>query len=194
MNGLSEFASAIISATNPWQTFIDGLNSAIPGLGSVVDFVSSNFVPILAFLGTFITGIIIPALTKWAIQAWATAAANYAALAPILIPVLAIAAAVGLLVAAWQNNWFGIRDATAAAWAYLQPILQQLWQWLQVNVPLAIAAAVAAFWAIVAGAQQAGTAISTWFGQAVVWRQKKTARPSGEAVLYSREQISEIDS
>ena len=145
MNGLSEFASAIISATNPWQTFIDGLNSAIPGLGSVVDFVSSNFVPILAFLGTFITGIIIPALTKWAQTAVKTALINYAALAPILIPVLAIAAAVGLLVAAWQNNWFGIRDITAAAWAYLEPILTQLWEWLSINIPIAIAATVAIY-------------------------------------------------
>ena len=141
-----------------------------------------------------ILAVVVPALWSFLFAAETGAVFAVAAMAPLILTIGAIGLAVGLLVAAWTNNWFGIQQAVSSAWAYLQPILQQLWQWLQVNVPLAIAAAVAAFWAIVAGAQQAGTAISTWFGQAVVWRQKKTARPSGEAVLYSREQISEIDS
>ena len=168
VNGLSEFASAVIGAANPWQTFIDGLNSAVPGLGYIVDFVSGNFLPILSSIAVVVLSVIVPAIWTWIAVTAKAALVNLAAFWPVYLTVGLIAAAVGLLVAAWQNNWGGIRDATAAAWAYLQPILQQLWEWLQVNVPLAIAAAVAAFWAIVAGAQQAGTAISTWFGQAVV--------------------------
>lgn len=69
-----------------------------------------------------------------------------AVLATISLPVVLIVAAVGLLAAAWATNFGGIRDTLTQVWTgTLQPALAQLWTWLQVNIPIAIAA-VAAFW------------------------------------------------
>lgn len=60
------------------------------------------------------------------------------ALSFLLSPIGLITAAVGLLAAAWTNNWGGIRDKTMAAWAVIQPLLAQAWEWLQVHVPAAL--------------------------------------------------------
>lgn len=67
-------------------------------------------------------------------------------LATISLPVVAIVAAVGLLAAAWSSNFGGIRDTLTQVWTgTLQPALEALWAWLQVNIPIAIQA-VATFW------------------------------------------------
>lgn len=70
-----------------------------------------------------------------------TAAALLAA-APAFLPVLAvillIAGAAYLLYQAWVNNWGGIQEKVAAVWAFLQPIFQQIIQWFQTNIPIAI--------------------------------------------------------
>jgi hypothetical protein len=64
----------------------------------------------------------------------------------ISAPILLIAGAIALLAIAWNNNWGGMRDTLTAWWTETaQPALQQLWQWLQVNIPLAIQT-VSAFW------------------------------------------------
>jgi len=69
-----------------------------------------------------------------------------AVLATISLPVVLIVAAVGLLAAAWATNFGGIRDTLTQVWnGTLQPALAQLWTWLQVNIPIAIAA-LATFW------------------------------------------------
>jgi len=69
-----------------------------------------------------------------------------AVLATVSLPVVLIVAAVGLLAAAWATNFGGIRDTLTQVWTgTLQPALQQLWTWLQINIPIAIAA-VATFW------------------------------------------------
>jgi hypothetical protein len=73
------------------------------------------------------------------------ASAAWTAMAPLL-PVIAIMALVGaaayLLYRAWTENWGGIQQKAQAVWAYLQPIFQAVSQWLQVNIPQAIAALV----------------------------------------------------
>lgn len=78
----------------------------------------------------------------------ALAAFAYTTLAPLL-PIIAIMALIGgaayLLYEAWTNNWGGIQEKVAAAWAVIQPLLQQLWTWLQINVPLALQA-LATYW------------------------------------------------
>lgn len=57
---------------------------------------------------------------------------------PIILAMAAIGLAAYLLYEAWTNNWGGIQEKTAAFWAWLQPILQNIWNWLSVNIPLAI--------------------------------------------------------
>lgn len=67
---------------------------------------------------------------------------------PVLIVIAVIAAliAIGyLLYQAWINNWGGIQEKVAAVWAYIQPVLQGIWDWLSVNIPLALQM-LAGFW------------------------------------------------
>lgn len=76
------------------------------------------------------------------------ATAAITAMAPLL-PVIAIMAAVGiaayLVYRAWTENWGGIRDKMMATWASLQPIFQQVMNWLQVNIPKAVSI-VSSYW------------------------------------------------
>jgi TP901 family phage tail tape measure protein len=48
------------------------------------------------------------------------------ALSPILAPVAALTAAIGVLAYAWKNNLGGIRGATKDLWATLQPVFQNV--------------------------------------------------------------------
>ncbi|MEI2773355.1 MAG: phage tail tape measure protein [Candidatus Competibacter sp.] len=67
-------------------------------------------------------------------------------LATIGAPVLALIGIAALLGAAWGENWFGIRDAVTQAWENtIKPALTELWNWLQVNIPIAIQA-VSDYW------------------------------------------------
>ena len=49
------------------------------------------------------------------------------ALAPVVLPILAIIAALGLLYVAWQNNWGGIQEKTAAFLAWITPAWNLVW-------------------------------------------------------------------
>lgn len=69
-----------------------------------------------------------------------------AAITAIGAPILALVGVAALLGAAWNGNWFGIRDTMTAVWENnLKPALQALWEWLKINIPPAIAA-LAKFW------------------------------------------------
>jgi TP901 family phage tail tape measure protein len=145
VNGVMALASALTTSNDPWATFVGMLNSALPGLGSFVDFVATNVLPILSAIGAMILAAIVPAFWAWAAAAIPAAAATIAATLPLIAIISAIGLAVGLLVAAWQNNWGGIQEKTAAVWAFVQPVLQQLWNWLGVQL-VAAAQTLAAFW------------------------------------------------
>lgn len=54
-------------------------------------------------------------------------------------PMTLILIAVGLLGAAWEENWGGIRTFTEKFWTEtLRPFLEDLYEWLQVHIPIAI--------------------------------------------------------
>lgn len=92
--------------------------------------------PVLMIVGSLIT-----AFT-------AIAGAIAAITTPMLIAVAviaALAAAGYLLYLAWTNNWGGIQEKMMVIWAWLEPILQSLWTWLSVNIPMAVQA-LAGFW------------------------------------------------
>ena len=69
-----------------------------------------------------------------------------ALMSPVILPILAISAAVALLYEAWENDWGGIRTTLKAVWEdTLKPIFEQVKQWLGVNIPVAIDALTTAF-------------------------------------------------
>lgn len=62
-----------------------------------------------------------------------------AAIAALANPVTLILGVIGLLAAAWEGNWGGMRDTLTDVWTTtLQPALAELWDWLGVQVPLAM--------------------------------------------------------
>ncbi len=54
-------------------------------------------------------------------------------------PIGLIIAAAALLGVAWEENWGGIREIAAEVWETLVPIFESIVEWLQVNIPMAIA-------------------------------------------------------
>lgn len=112
------------------SAFIGSLQKAVdairPFIEQVVNFIANNvkISDVLSAIGLVLISAVIPALLSAA-----------AAFAPFLLLVGGIA----LIRTAWQNNWLGMRDTLTEAWTTsILPALQQLWAWLQVNVPLAI--------------------------------------------------------
>jgi phage-related protein len=117
-----------------------------PALATVVDFISANLQPILTGLVTVLLTVVVPAFIAWAGSAVAAATATVVALAPVLIPLAAIGVAAAVLRAAWDNDWGGIRTTLTDFWTTTgQPIFDQVREWLEVNLPIAIAT-VSTFW------------------------------------------------
>lgn len=70
-------------------------------------------------------------------------------LLPAIAVLLLIAAVVAALAWAWQNNFMGMRDTLTAFWeTTVKPALAELWNWLSINIPLAIQT-LSAFWTTV---------------------------------------------
>jgi phage-related minor tail protein len=128
--GLTKFTEMIGNFITKAVEFIPIL---IQGFLNFITFLQNNqgiVIGILAALGV--------AALAWGIT---TAIAAWTALVPLLpliAVILLIAGVAYLLYEAWTNNWGGIQEKVATFWAWLQPILQNLWDWLSINVPLAL--------------------------------------------------------
>jgi len=93
----------------------------------IAEHVSLN--DVLIGLGLFLTAIVIPAI-----------GALISSIAPVVGTILGLIAVVSLLRNLWESDWGGIRTTLTAFWEdTAKPALAQLWQWLQVNIPVAIA-------------------------------------------------------
>ncbi len=130
----------------------------------IIDFVARNVElnDVLIALGLTLAAVIIPSLISIA-----------ATIGAVLLPFIALVAIVAALRAAWENNFLGIQDKTAEAWAAIQPLLQQAQEWLQVNVPVAIAFLrdkFAEYWPTIQSAvETAWQVISTVFNALVIF-------------------------
>lgn len=146
----AKFAS---SDAGKWAKLKDQLSEAqealgykvLPAMAALVDLVTSRVVPtlnllidnigkltpVLAGIAAAILVAVVPSFWAWATSAAAAATATIAALLPVLVPLAAIGAAVGVLVAAWENNWFGIRDTVSSVVGVVSGVLGALWSALQ---------------------------------------------------------------
>lgn len=101
---------------------ISGMEQIGPAVTTAFAWLSENgntIVPILAGIGAVIIAAVVPGFIAWATAASAAALATLAAMAPLIPPLLAIGAVVGLVTAAWVNNWGGIQEKTGAVVAFL---------------------------------------------------------------------------
>jgi phage-related protein len=115
-----------------FQPFLQGLGDMIRGVADAMAAFGRLPQPVInavmAFLGVLgVAGPVILAMGQ-------IGAVMGALLSPIGLVVLAIAA----LAAAWAADFGGIREMTMAAWTAVQPMLQQMWGWLTVNIPAAL--------------------------------------------------------
>jgi len=104
-----------------------------------------------------------------AAAAIASAVAGIAgAIAALANPVTLVIAAVGLLAAAWTQDWGGIRTTLTAFWNdTLKPFIDQLVTWFQENVPQALAAV--RDWFVTAWANIQEAVQTVWTALQAVW-------------------------
>lgn len=161
------------------ETLLGLANEAMPAvqaattaLGDAIQWVKDNsdtVLPVLAGIGAAILVAIVPAFWSWAAGAAATGAANLAAIAPLLPVIAAVGLAVGLLYAAWSNNWGGIQEKTAAVWSFLSGTV---WPWLVSafdSVTATLLPSLQTAWSTVWGAVQGATTTAYTFFSTVVW-------------------------
>lgn len=146
MSPLDAFIEAIwdIAPQSVLDTLVNFRDNVLPGLltafhnivDPIVTWVQNNIQlkDVLIALGIAILATVIPAVVSLALS-----------MAPILLAIGAVIGVVALLRNAWENNWGGIQEKVAAAWAAIQPVLQVIWDWLQINIPAGLEA-LRAFW------------------------------------------------
>lgn len=149
MQAIMTIGTALGFTREQTAEFTKALFNVLSGARQVFDFLSANAIPIIAGVAAAILYTMVPAWVAQAAAAWAAVPAFLAAQAamlPMIALVVAIGAAVALLVAAWMNDWGGIRTFLTEIWTNtLQPIFNTMVEWLQVNIPIALAA-LSAFW------------------------------------------------
>lgn len=129
--GITQFAGWASQLLSTFATYIP---VAIDYLFQFVNFLQNNqavVIGILAALGVAVAAFVYTTVIPAAVAA-------IAAIAPI-IAVMAVVGAVAYLVyQAWTNNWGGIRDTITNIWANIQPVFENLRQWLSVAIPVAV--------------------------------------------------------
>lgn len=96
----------------------------------IIDWVKNTFElkDVLGAIGIAIMSVVLPAL--WGL---------IAPLLPIVAAFVGLVAVVRLFRAIWEDDWMGIKTFIMDAWTNtIMPALQNLWQWLQEFIPIAI--------------------------------------------------------
>ncbi len=99
-----------------------------PELEAVFAFVQEHAVPIATALALVIAAAVVPAIVSMVL-----------ALAPLILAVGAVVAAVAILFEAWESDWGGIRSFLEAVWKRLQPIFAVVVKWLGDTIPGVVA-------------------------------------------------------
>lgn len=141
------------------------IEAAQQKLSPITAFISDNIGPILTGLAVILVGVVVPAFVAWATAAAAAAAATIVALLPVMVPLAAVALAVGLLKAAWDNDFGGIQEKTDFVInQVIIPIFESVVLWftdLQTNLGLMRDFFITAWEAISTGVQTAWTTLSS---------------------------------
>ncbi|MBN1815334.1 MAG: hypothetical protein JXA14_26115 [Anaerolineae bacterium] len=134
---LNDYLANLPTSIRPFAEAVGRLVSEVmPYIQMAWEWITQNVKlgDVLAALGTILAAVIIPAIISFISSA-----------APVIGAILGIVAAFVGLVAifaavrqAWETDWMGIRTTLTEAWeSHIWPALQELWNWLSVNVPIA---------------------------------------------------------
>ena len=123
------------------QTVVDQVTAVVNGIGG---FVTNQVIPFVTTHGPALKSALIAVLAV--LGGFMILSTIGGLIATITNPIFLVIAAIGLLAAAWTEDWGGIRTWMTAFWeSTLKPILTQVWTWLQTNIPVAIQT-LANFW------------------------------------------------
>lgn len=154
LNGVLTFAQGILSANDPLAALVTAINTLVPGFSSfvmwiqqaaasaqpLIDMLGANLMPILAALGTVLTGAVLVALGG-IIAGFLAAAA----------PIAALVAGLALLYAAFSSNFLGIQTIVTTVLGVVLGIVQS------------VGAQIVSFWTAY-GAQIMAAASAAWSG------------------------------
>ena len=156
-----------------WKIMSAAITSAGAVLGSIGSQIASFLGGPALLMKITIGTVLVVAFGALAAAAFSAAAGVIAALLPILVPIGLIVVAVALLRKAWESNWGGIREKTAAvvawftssvlpafqsAFAGLQALLAGLLAWWQENGD-AVLGYLQGWWNVIAGIFQTAFAL-----------------------------------
>ncbi len=117
--------------------FASNVLARLPDVFTVIDNLGKWFednkpliIGVLAAIGT--------AIGVFALTVISSAISAAVALAPIILAMALIGAAAALLYTAWTENWGGIQELVGELWATIEPTFNDLVDWLQVNLPIAL--------------------------------------------------------
>ncbi len=127
---ITDGIGAIVSGVQAFSAWVAPIAATVGAW--IAENVSLN--DVLIVLGGAIASVVIPAIMS-----------VIAAAAPVIATFVLLVAVVAALRAAWEGDFLGIRTALENAWATILPVIQELWAWLQTNLPLAIQA-LSDFW------------------------------------------------
>lgn len=122
MTAIKEFLFGAEDAED-WGGVFGDIKVAVTGAVSAFESLTapiSDVISLSDILIPIIGTALVAAFGAWAIAAGSAAVATITALAPVLIPIALIGAAIAVLKAAWEKNWGGIREKTAAVVDWLK--------------------------------------------------------------------------
>lgn len=166
--------------------------NVIPILQQVWQWLGENLPKALAFVNehweAFRAAIIAIGVVLAAAAIAATILAIVGAFSALLNPITLVIAAIGLLAAAWTEDWGGIRTFLTAFWKdTLDPFIKDVVQWFQTDLPAAIATVVEAWNQIseaVSGAfDDAKQAVQDFVDSVVGWFQDLFNKLVGHSII-----------
>ena len=125
--GLSESIAAVVdSVTGFIANVIDAVAAVAafiqPIIATIAQFVSWQ--DIMTTLGIAIAAVIIPAIASFVV-----------AMVPIIATVALVIAVIAFLRNAWENDWGGIQEKTAAVWDWLKGAFEAIKDWMAEKLP-----------------------------------------------------------
>lgn len=120
---LAETADRIVDVV---LAIYDGIVAVINFVTPIVEVIAQfvTWQDLLAALGVAVAAVVIPALISFV-----------AAMAPIIATAAGVIAAITLMRTAWENDWGGIQEKTAAVWEFLKGVFEIVQTWFNETFP-----------------------------------------------------------